>query len=112
MCISENLQNNIDSTIVLDDTFTMFPILPTFLQKGRGLRYPPPCTSYEEFESLFLKVLSKHAPMKSKYIRANEAPYMTRCLKKAIMKRSHLESKYYKTKSDIDKALYKTYKLC
>ena len=35
---------------------------------------------------------------------------MTRCLKKAIMKRSHLESKYYKTKSDIDKALYKRHK--
>ncbi len=103
-----------DSTIVLDDTFTMFPILPTFpAEGGGGLRYPPRCTSYEEFESLFLKVLSKHAPMKSKYIRTNEAPYMTRWLKKAIMKRSHLESKYYKTKSDIDKALlYKTYKLC
>ena len=56
------------------------------------------CKSYEEFESIFLNILGKHAPMKSKYIRANEAPYMTRTLKKAIMKRSRLEAKYYKTR--------------
>ena len=48
--------------------------------------------------------------MKSKYIRANESPYIIRCLKKAIMNRSRLESKYYKTKSDIDKVLYKRHK--
>ena len=68
------------------------------------------CTSYEAFESLFMNVLNKHAPMKSKYIRANEAPYMTRALKQAIMKRSRLEAKFYKTKSNIDKTIYKRHK--
>ena len=68
------------------------------------------CPSYEEFEGLFLSVLNKYAPMKSKYIRANEVPYMTRALKQAIMKRSRLEAKYYNSKSDIDKIIYKRHK--
>ena len=38
MCISENLQNNIDSTIVLDDTSAMFPILPNFPAEGEGAK--------------------------------------------------------------------------
>ena len=54
------------------------------------------CSSYEDFEKIFLEVLDIHAPLKNKIIRANEAPYMTKTLKKAIMKRTELESKYCK----------------
>ena len=43
---------------------------------------------YEKFEETFLKVLNKHAPLKKKFIRANHVPYMTKNLRKAIMKRS------------------------
>ena len=67
-------------------------------------------SSYDDFEKIFLEVLELHAPLKQKIIRANEAPYMTRCLKKAIMKRSELESKYFKSKSEIDKVNYKRHK--
>ena len=49
---------------------------------------------YETFEEEFLKVLNKHAPLKKKFIRTNHAPYMTKNERKAIMKRSQLESKY------------------
>ena len=49
---------------------------------------------YEKFEEEFLKVLNKHAPLKKKFIRANHAPYMTKNLRKAIMKCSQLENKY------------------
>ena len=49
---------------------------------------------YETFEEKFLKVLNKHAPLKKKFIRANHVPYMTKNLRKAIMKRSQLENKY------------------
>ena len=42
----------------------------------------------EIFEKVFLKVLNKHAPLKKKFIRANHALYMTKKLRKAIMKRS------------------------
>ena len=49
---------------------------------------------YETFEEEFLQVLNNHAPLKKKFIRANHAPYMTKNLRKAIMKRSQLENKY------------------
>ena len=66
----------------------------------------PMTTSYETFENIFLEILEFHAPSKKKFIRANEAPYMTKSLKKAIMIRSQLESKYYRTKSQIHKQEY------
>ena len=50
--------------------------------------------NYEAFQKEFLKVLNKHDPLKKKFIRANHVPYMTKNLRKAIMKRSQLESKY------------------
>ena len=68
------------------------------------------CTSYENFETVFLEVLEIHAPLKKKYIRENEVPYMTNALKKAIMKRSKLESRFYRTKSELDKIEYKKQK--
>ena len=66
--------------------------------------------TYQYFESIFLENLEKHAPMKMKIIRANHAPYMTKSLRKAIMKRSELETKFYKTKSEDNKRLYKKQK--
>ena len=57
-------------------------------------------SKYETFEKEFLKVLNKHAPLKKKFVIANDVPYMTKNLGKAIMKRSQLEknfcSKLYK----------------
>ena len=51
--------------------------------------------NYDEPEKEFLKVLNNHAPLKKKFIRANHVPYMTKALRKAIKKRSQLESKHY-----------------
>ena len=53
-----------------------------------------------------MKTLNKHAPMKNKVVRANEISYMTRPLRKAIMKRSELESKYLKNKSYQNAKIY------
>ena len=58
--------------------------------------------SYKNFENIFLKILEHHAPLKKKIARANNVPYMTKTLRKAIMRRSDLENKlvskeYYKT---------------
>ena len=47
--------------------------------------------SYDEFETIYLE---KYASCKIKIIRANEAPFMTRELKKPIMTRSRLKNKY------------------
>ena len=55
--------------------------------------------NYKNFEEIFLKTLEKHAPLKRKQLRANNAPYMTKTLRKAIMKRSELKTKYLKQKT-------------
>ena len=39
----------------------------------------------------FLENLNVHAPVKKKSLRANHAPYMTKALRKNIMKRSELK---------------------
>ena len=65
---------------------------------------------FSHFQDIFLMVLNRHAPMKKKFLRANEVPYMTKTLKKAIMNRSRFENRYYKTKSMEDKNNYKRQK--
>ena len=55
-------------------------------------------------------MLNKHAPLKKKLLRANHAPYITKTLRKAIMRRSQLETKYLKTKTQTDLKLYKKHK--
>ena len=54
---------------------------------------------YSKFENIFLEILNKHAPPKKKVFRANHKPYMTKTLRKAIMRRSALENRYHKNKS-------------
>ena len=44
--------------------------------------------NYESFESVFHSVLNKHATLKKKFIRGNQAPYMTKQLQKAIIRYS------------------------
>ena len=55
-------------------------------------------------------MLNKHAPLKKKLLRANHAPYITKTLRKAIMRRSQLETKYLKSKTQTDLKLYKKHK--
>ena len=54
-----------------------------------------------------MEVLNTHAPIKRKLLRANHVPYMTKALRKAIMKRSELESKYVKNKTNENLKSYK-----
>ena len=65
---------------------------------------------YERFETIFLNVLNKHAPYKNKILRANQQPYITKTLRKAIMKRSELERKYYKNSSPENNKAYRKQK--
>ena len=58
-----------------------------------------------EFHNEFLSVINKHAPVKYKYIRANNFSYMTKCLKKEIMLRSRPRNKFLKTKTEKSKQL-------
>ena len=63
--------------------------------------------TYDVFEEVFLDVLNKHAPFKKKVFRANHKPYMTKSLRKAIMRRSALENKYHRDKLPETNKAYK-----
>ena len=54
---------------------------------------------YENFLNIFKAVVTKHAPMKSKILRGNNAPFMTKELRKAVMNRSRLKKKYQRFKN-------------
>ena len=69
-----------------------------------------PRGKYGLFERVFLQVLNDHAPWKQKVIRANQKPYVTKQLRKAIMHRSHLENKYYKYRTPEHGRAYKKQK--
>ena len=55
-------------------------------------------------------MLNKHAPLRKKFPIANHAPYITKTLRKVIIRRSQLETKYLKTKTQTDLKLYKKHK--
>ena len=57
-----------------------------------------------------LNLPDHHAPLKNKILRANNAPYITKKLKKAIMKRSQLENIYNKTLTEKSLKAYKNQK--
>ena len=59
-----------------------------------------------------LNLPDHHAPLKNKILRANNAPYITKNLKKAIRKRSQLENIYSKTLTEKSLKAYKKQKNC
>ena len=62
---------------------------------------------YEHFEKHFLQILNKHAPMKTKTVRANDVPYLTKKMRKAIMKRSYLEKRFHQNRTVESRVAYK-----
>ena len=64
------------------------------------------CSSYALFETIFMEVLNKFAPIKEKYVRANNAPYMNKILAKAIMNRTRLKNKYNHESNEVNKSKY------
>ena len=50
---------------------------------------------------------NKHAPVRKKYLRANEVPFMTKELHNAIMKRLKYRNKFLKDKSQTSREYYK-----
>ena len=52
-------------------------------------------------------LLNTHAPMKMRLLRANDAPYMNKDLRKAIMTRTRLKNLYNKTPNVENEMNYK-----
>ena len=63
--------------------------------------------TYNKFKDTFMKSLKKHAPMKEKLIRGNNAPFMNKILSKAFMHRAKLKNKYNTNPSEINHLHYK-----
>ena len=58
------------------------------------------------FKNLFNEAIQRHAPIKKRYVRANQAPFINKKINKEIMKRSRLRNKFLNTKKDIDRKAY------
>ena len=70
-----------------------------FNQELRGRLSIELLDNYNSFENVFIDVLNRHAPIKKKVATANHVPYVTKALRKAIMKRSQLEETYFKKRT-------------
>ena len=56
-------------------------------------------TNFSEFNERVETMLNEHAPIKKKYIRANDVPFMTKALRKAIYTRTILRNRYNKNRT-------------
>ena len=62
------------------------------------LKYDFNNIDYDNFIKTFLTVLDKHATIKTKYLKANHSNFVTKQLRKAIMKRSKLLNDFLRQK--------------
>ena len=63
---------------------------------------------YKITENPVFNIFNSHVPIKKKYIRANEAPFMSKELCKAILKRSRLRDIFLKHRTDTNNKNYST----
>ena len=67
-----------------------------------------PNQAYENFRKCFKRVLDRHAPLRYKVIRGNQAPFMSKELSKSVMTRSRLKNRFNRYTS---KDNWKAYRL-
>ena len=61
---------------------------------------------FDRFKTALDEAIQRHAPIKKRFVRANQAPFINKKINKEIMKRSRLRNKLLNTKSDIDRKAY------
>ena len=66
-----------------------------------------PNENYDFLVNTFINIVNKHAPLKKKFIRGNQAHFMTRNLKKEIYTRSRFRNKFCKSTTKENEKLYK-----
>ena len=62
---------------------------------------------FESFHLVFKTTLDRFAPLKQKVLRSNNQPFMTKTLRKALMKRSKLKNKFNKERNAKNWSNYK-----
>ena len=61
----------------------------------------------------FDEAIQRHAPLKQRYVHANQVPFIIKIVNKEILKRSRLRKKCLNTKGDYDRKTYdKSRNLC
>ena len=58
--------------------------------------------SNDQFINFFAHILEKHAPLKTKYVRINQSAFITKALRKEIMKRSRLRNRVIRQNSEVN----------
>ena len=66
-----------------------------------------PNVNYKSITENFVKVIDKHAPLKKKFVRGNQAPFMNRVFQKGIYTRTRLKNKYWQDPSRENEPAYK-----
>ena len=61
-----------------------------------SLKTDGPNENYDFLTNNFINIVNNHAPLKKKFIRGNQAPFMTRNLRKEIYTRSRFRNKFCK----------------
>ena len=62
---------------------------------------------YDNLVNTFRNIADKHVPIKRKILRGNQAPFMTRDLRKAIYNRSRLKNNLDKNQTNENRIKYK-----
>ena len=84
---------NFDNSIFMDDLENQLSLI----------NHENDIINFDSFKNTAFYTFEKHAPLKQRYVRANQAPFMNKKLNKEIMTRSRLRNKFLKTKKDIDR---------
>ena len=61
---------------------------------------------FDRFITALDKAIQRHVPIKKRFLRANEAPFINKKINKEIMKRSRLGNRFLNAKGDIDRKAY------
>ena len=61
---------------------------------------------FNRFCKISIDTLNSFAPIKNKFVRANQMPFITKELSREIMKRSRLKNKFLRRKTEETRKLY------
>ena len=62
---------------------------------------------YDRYNDIVMVLVNIHAPLKYKYVRGNQSPFMNKELRKAIMTRSRLKNRLHRIKTQETQTAYK-----
>ena len=62
--------------------------------------------SFRTFKNTVDYILQKHAPIKKRYVRANQASFINSKIHKEVMRRTRLRNKFIDSKTDADRIAY------